>query len=76
MRISLNIQDGKAAAFLNFIKTLDYIQVEGDNVNEIELTEDLKKALDESIDSLKNEGGISNKQVMTETRKKFPNLFK
>lgn len=76
MKISLNIQDSKAAAFLNFIKTLDYIQVEDDNASDIELTEDLKNALDESIDSLKKDGGIPNNQMMAKTREKFPNLFK
>ncbi|NOQ75629.1 MAG: hypothetical protein GQ574_26715 [Crocinitomix sp.] len=76
MKISLNIQDSKAVAFLNFIRTLDYVKLESNSDNEIELTDDLKKALDESIKSLKDEGGTSHTQMMSETQKKFPKLFK
>ena len=76
MKISLNIQDSKAIAFLNFLKTLDYVKVESNEEGDIELTDDLKKALDESIQSLKNDGGVPHAQMVNETKKKYPELFK
>jgi hypothetical protein len=76
MKISLNIQDSKAVAFINFIKTLDYVKLESSGESEIELTDELKTALDDAIRSLKDEGGISNSQMTSDTKKKFPSLFK
>ncbi|WP_027419581.1 hypothetical protein [Crocinitomix catalasitica] len=76
MKISLNIPDSKAIAFLKFIKTLDYVKVVANEESDIELTDDLKKALDESIQSLQDEGGVTHTQMVRETKKKYPELFK
>lgn len=48
MKITLNIKDAKAASFLNFIKTLDFVSIESSDVTEdIELTDEVKALLDE-----------------------------
>jgi predicted nucleic acid-binding protein len=55
MRVSLDIQEGKADAFLNFIKTLDFVSVAED----ILLSEQQKQELDHRLKTAKEEDFIS-----------------
>lgn len=66
MRISLDIQEGKADAFLNFIKTLDFVSVAED----ILLSEQQKQELDHRLKTAKKEDFISLEEAnkMLETK--------
>lgn len=50
MRITLDIQDGKALAFLNFIQSLDFVSINSDeskSENEFVLSEEQLSILEE-----------------------------
>ncbi len=47
MKITLDIKDAKAASFLNFIKSLDFVSVESADTEDIELTDEIKILLDQ-----------------------------
>jgi predicted nucleic acid-binding protein len=55
MRISLDIQEGKADAFLNFIKTLDFVSVAED----VFFSEEQKQELDHRMKTAKEKDFIS-----------------
>ncbi len=39
------------------------------------LSDKQEKAIDQALESVKKDGGMSHEQVMKETRKRFPQLF-
>ncbi|HBF88517.1 MAG TPA: hypothetical protein DDX39_07740 [Bacteroidales bacterium] len=57
--------------------TLSQLEVfvkENSSNNILELSEEMKKAVDEALDSLDAGKGISHKQVMKNAQSKYPNL--
>ena len=40
------------------------------------LSDEQEKAIDKALESVKKDGGMSHEEVMKETRKRFPQLFK
>ncbi|HBX51793.1 MAG: hypothetical protein A2275_18185 [Bacteroidetes bacterium RIFOXYA12_FULL_35_11] len=75
MQITLNIDlaNQNAIALLNYIQTLDFIKIENEKVM---LTEAQKTAINEGLKALKNGKSMEHSQVMEETKKRYPNLFK
>lgn len=71
--INLDISNSKALALLNYIKTLDFINVEEETQS---ITKEEKKKLNQAIKSLDEGKGINHSEVMQQTKSKFPNLFK
>jgi hypothetical protein len=67
MRISLDIQEGKADAFLNFIKTLDFVSVAED----IFLSETQKQELDHRMETAKPEDFISLEEANKTLARKY-----
>ncbi|MEO9258228.1 MAG: hypothetical protein ABI207_07595 [Crocinitomicaceae bacterium] len=69
---TLHIDDSnpKAKAFLEFIKTLDFIK-------EVQIDEkQIKKAIDEGIESLEKHGGIPHEEIMSKMKNKYPRYFR
>lgn len=73
LTINIDISNSKAIALLNYIKTLDFISIEEETKP---LSKEEKKKLNQAIKSLDEGTGISHQDVMEQTKKKFPNLFK
>jgi hypothetical protein len=71
MRIVLEINDNKAAAFLNFIKSLDFISVN----EEFILSSEEKKGIDLGLKDIEEGNVISHAEVMKELKKKHPKYF-
>ena len=73
MQLTLNIDlsNAKALALLNYIRTLDFVNVEEDAV----LTTEQKKAIDIGLESLKDGKGIKHDDVMKDTKNRYHNLF-
>jgi hypothetical protein len=71
LTIDIDLSNNKALALLNYIKTLDFI-----NIEESKLTSEQKKAIDSALTSVKKGKTVSHNSVMNDTRKRFPQLFK
>ncbi len=74
MQLTLNIDptNAKAMALLNYIKTLDFVSFE----EKPTLTDAQKQAIDTGIEALEQGKSSKHKDVMIETTKRYPNLFK
>ncbi len=74
MQITLNIDisNAKALALLNYIRTLEFVTIEEAQT----LTDLQKEAIDIGIDALEKGKSHSHKQVISETKKRYPQLFK
>lgn len=75
MKISLNIEDSKVATFLNFIQTVDYIQVET-NIEQTEdwydeLTPEQIKDIEQGLDDLKNGRTYTSEEVRKRIKAKI-----
>jgi hypothetical protein len=68
----LDDSNPKAKAFLAFISTFDFIQVD----EECTLSKDAIYAIEEARESLTKEGGKSHEQVWAEMIEKYPSAFK
>ena len=69
----IDITNNKALALYNYIKTLDFIYLkEESNI----LTIEQKRAIDKGLEQLKNGESKTHEEVMNETKKRYPNLFK
>lgn len=67
-----DISNPKAKAFLEYIKTLDFVSVDSD----FDLNEDQVAAIEEARKSLKEKGGTPHEVVMARMKDKFPNAFR
>ncbi len=74
MRITLEVNDNRFKTFLNFINTLDYVSVNPSD--EAVLAIKQKEAIDKGLADIEAENVVSHQQVMAETKKRYPNLFK
>lgn len=75
MKITLDIQDSKAAAFLHFIQSLDFITINKQE-GELKLTVAQKKAIDQGLKDIE-EGKVKNhEQAMEELKKRHSKYFK
>jgi hypothetical protein len=74
MKVTINIDlsNNKALALFNYIKTLDFINVEENDT----LSTQEKKAIDKAIKEIELGKGIPHNKAMEQTKKKFPKLFK
>ena len=72
---TLHIDDSnpRAKAFLEFVRTLDFIQVDE---QEISLSQEQIKALEEGIESLEKHGGVPHEEVMAKMKNKYPKFFR
>lgn len=75
MQLTLNIDlaNQNAIALLNYIQTLDFIKIENEKAT---LTEAQKTAINEGLKALKTGKVAEHSQVMEETKRRYPNLFK
>lgn len=75
MAYTLHVDDSnpRAKAFLEFVKTLDFIRVDED---EISLSQEQIEAIQEGIESLEKHGGIPHEQVMAKMKTKYPKFFR
>ena len=69
---SLDISNTKALAFLNYMRTLEFVSFKESNL----LTEEQKQFVDVGIDALEQGKSQTHNEVMNETQKRYPNLFK
>ncbi len=74
LQITLKIdpENVKAMALLNYIKTLEYVSVE----TTTELTDDQKDAVDTGIEALSYGQLTKHQDVVNETKKRYPDLYK
>lgn len=75
MKITLDVQDNKAAAFLNFLGTLDFIKISKQE-SDISLSEAQKEWIDDGLKNLDAGFSSDHTQVMEETKNRYPDLFK
>ncbi len=71
--LNIDISNDKALALLNYIRTLDFVDLEEE---QSKLSSEQKKAIDIGLQSLKDGKGVKLSDVMNETKKRYPNLFK
>jgi len=71
LTIDIDLSNSKAMALLNYIKTLDFI-----NIEDTHLSAEQKKAINAALSSVKKGKAISHNKVMEATRKRFPKLYK
>lgn len=71
LTVKLDMSNDKAPAFLNYIKTLEFVTVD----EEYELTDAEKNAVDEGIASLERGEKLTHEEVMHNMKKHFPSLF-
>ncbi|MES2588257.1 MAG: hypothetical protein V4622_04700 [Bacteroidota bacterium] len=76
MRITLDIKENKAIAFLNFIQSLDFVTIDEKVYEVITLTSKQKKAIDEGLKQIEEGKIISNENVMSELKNRHPKYFK
>ena len=77
MKILLDIQDNKAAFILELLKNFAFVKTTKLSEGEIpSLTKAQKKAIDEGILDLEEGRTIPHEQVVEETRRRYPDLFK
>lgn len=74
MRLVIDINDNKADAFLNFIKSLDFISV--NNEDEISLTDEQKNAIDLGLNDFEQGNVFSHEEVLLELKNKHSKYFK
>ena len=77
MKVLLDIQDNKAAFIMELLKNFAYVKATKltDSKAPI-LTKAQKKAIDQGLKDLEEGRVIPHQQVMQETKKRYPNLFK
>jgi hypothetical protein len=69
-----DISNPKAKAFLEYVKTLDFIQF--DNQEEVLLSDEQIQAINEARSSIKENGGIPHTEAMERMKNKFPKAFR
>ena len=57
---------------MEYVRTLDFAEVEGDDLT---LSPEQEAAIQQGLESLASGKGIPHQEVMNQTRKKFPHLF-
>jgi len=73
MRLTIDIDpsDFKASAFLDYMRTLDFISIREDK----SLTPEQIAAIEVGIASIETDGAIPHDQVMADMKLRFPDLF-
>lgn len=74
MRLVLDIKDNKANAFLNFIKSLDFISVSSEDT--FVLSDEQKNAIDIGLNDIKEGNVLSHNEVLAELKSKHSKYFK
>jgi DNA-binding protein YbaB len=74
MRVTLDINDNKAVAFLNFIQSLDFVTIKNDD--EFQLSDLQKRAIDEALNQVESNKTLSQEEVMSEMKNRHPKYFK
>lgn len=72
LTIDINPDNKEALALLNYIRSLQYVQITEEE--SVELTEDQRSAIDKGLKSLED-GPLTHEEVMASTRSRFPHLF-
>jgi len=73
MRITIDIQDSKATAFLNFIQSLDFVTI---NEEDNQLTDYTKRGIDIGLQQVEEGKTLSNDEVISEIRNRHPKYYK
>ena len=75
MQLTINIDTSnhQAIALLNYIRTLDFVSF---NDKKIKLSDIQKEALNEGLKDLHESKSLEHSEVLKETKKKYPTLFK
>ncbi len=68
--IDINKNAHEASALLNYLRTLNYVKIQQDDISDAE-----KTAIDEGLEALAAGNYTMNDNVQAETRKRYPNLF-
>ncbi len=73
LSINVNILDHKAAAFLDLLRSLDYVVSIETDTEEIGLSDEEKKSLDIRLEELEKHGpkGISIEELQTKIKKRY-----
>jgi len=69
--LNMDLSNAKALALLNYIRTLDFVTFERSNI----LSEIQKQAIDVGINALEQGQSYKHNDIMSETKKRYPNLF-
>jgi hypothetical protein len=69
----VDLSNSKAKAFLEYIKTLDFVKVI--ESKDYELSQNQKNAIDKGIESLNKGYKIPNAKVMSQFREQYPEYF-
>lgn len=74
MRVTLDINDNKAVAFLNFIQSLDFVTIKSDDG--FQLSDLQNRAIDEALNQVESNKTISHEEVKSEMKNRRPKYFK
>lgn len=69
--LNMDLSNAKAIALLNYIQTLDFVTFEESNI----LSEIQKQAIDIGIKALEQGKSYKHSDIISETKKRYPNLF-
>ncbi len=70
MIVTLDIRDSKAAAFLNFIQSLDFVKIKQEE--NLKLTSKQKIAIDEGLKQVEEQKTTSHAEAMDEMKRRHP----
>lgn len=76
MKLILDINDNKASFILELLSNFNFVKAKALNEGDVELSDELKQALDEGIKAVEAGQVTDHETVMKETKKRYPNLFK
>ena len=71
LTVKLDMSNAKAPAFLNYIRTLEFVSFDEKQT----LSEEEKQAIDIGIDALERGEKLKHRDVMNNMKKRYPNLF-
>ena len=72
LTVKLDMSNATALALLNYIKTLDFVSfVENETLSDVQ-----KHEIDIGIKALEEGSSLKHSEVMSETKKRYPNLFR
>ena len=72
LTLNLDLTNTSAFALLNYIRTLDFVSfVENETLSDVQ-----KHEIDIGIKALEEGSSLKHSEVMSETKKRYPNLFR
>ncbi|NPA45564.1 MAG: hypothetical protein GXO49_08520 [Chlorobi bacterium] len=71
LTVKLDMSNSKAPAFLNYLKSLDFVSFE----EKYQLSDDERFAIEIGLKDLEEGNKLKHKDVMNNIKKRYPNLF-